>query len=48
MGLLQKSSVIHDFREDVDLQRHFWPREFFGKEKYGFKEMKDLYEPAAL
>jgi farnesyl-diphosphate farnesyltransferase len=49
MGLLlQKTNIIRDFREDVDQQRYFWPREIWGKEEYGFKEMKDLYEPAAL
>ena len=48
MGLLQKTNIIHDFREDVDEQRHFWPREIFGKEAYGFKEIRGLREPAAL
>jgi len=49
MGLLlQKTNIIRDFREDVDQQRYFWPREIWGKEEYGFKEMKDLYDPAAL
>ena len=47
MGLLlHKTHVIRDFREDVDQQRYFWPREIWGK--YGFRDMKDLYEPAAL
>ena len=49
MGFLfQKPNIIWDFHEDVDQQRYFWPREIWGKEEYGFKEMKDLYEPAAL
>jgi len=46
--LLQKTNIIRDFREDVDQQRYFWPREIWWKEEYGFKEMKDLYDPAAL
>ena len=51
MGLfLQKTNIIRDFREDVDQQRFFWPREIWGDEKYGaavgrlaFKEMKEMY-----
>jgi len=46
--LLQKTNIIRDFREDVDQQRYFWPREIWWKEEYGFKEMKELYDPAAL
>ncbi|EGN96959.1 hypothetical protein SERLA73DRAFT_11603, partial [Serpula lacrymans var. lacrymans S7.3] len=43
MGLLlQKTNIIRDFREDVDDRRFFWPRELWAK--YGFEEMKDLYE----
>ncbi|KIJ65348.1 hypothetical protein HYDPIDRAFT_152079 [Hydnomerulius pinastri MD-312] len=43
MGLmLQKTNIIRDFREDVDEQRFFWPKEIWGK--YGFEEMKDLHE----
>lgn len=53
MGLfLQKTNIIRDFREDVDQQRFFWPREIWGNEKYGaavgrpaFKEMKEMYLP---
>ena len=49
MGLLfQKPNIIWDFREDVNQQRYFWPRDILGKELYGLKEMKDLNEPAAL
>jgi len=44
MGLLlQKTNIIRDYREDTDEQRFFWPREIWGK--YGFKEMKEMYEP---
>ena len=43
-----KIDIIHDVREDVDQQRYFWPREIFGKEAYGFKEIKDIYVPGAL
>jgi len=43
MGLLlQKTNIIRDFREDVEEQRFFWPKEIWAK--YGFEEMKDLYE----
>lgn len=54
MGLfLQKTNIIRDFREDVDDQRYFWPREIWGQEKFGkacggrpgFKEMKEMYQP---
>ena len=41
MGLLlQKTNIIRDYREDVEQQRHFWPREIWGK--HGFKEMRDM------
>lgn len=44
MGLLlQKTNIIRDYREDVDQQRYFWPREIWGKKEYGFVEMKDMY-----
>ncbi|KAJ2925058.1 hypothetical protein H1R20_g12030, partial [Candolleomyces eurysporus] len=44
MGLLlQKTNIIRDYREDTEEQRYFWPREIWGK--YGFKEMKEMYEP---
>lgn len=44
MGLLlQKTNIIRDYREDTDEHRYFWPREIWGK--YGFKEMKEMYEP---
>ncbi|KAG2098291.1 squalene synthase [Suillus discolor] len=43
MGLLlQKTNIIRDFREDVEERRFFWPREIWAK--YGFTEMKDMYE----
>ncbi|KAF9497899.1 farnesyl-diphosphate farnesyltransferase [Pleurotus eryngii] len=41
--LLQKTNIIRDFREDVEQQRYFWPREIWGKKEYGFKEMKEMY-----
>jgi farnesyl-diphosphate farnesyltransferase len=44
MGLLlQKTNIIRDYREDVDEQRYFWPREIWGQEEYGFKEMREMY-----
>jgi farnesyl-diphosphate farnesyltransferase len=43
--LLQKTNIIRDFREDVDERRFFWPREIWGREEYGFREMKDMYLP---
>ena len=44
MGLLlQKTNIIRDFREDCDDKRYFWPREIWGKEEYGFKEMAEMY-----
>ncbi|KXN90347.1 Squalene synthase [Leucoagaricus sp. SymC.cos] len=47
MGLLlQKTNIIRDYREDTDEKRYFWPQEIWGK--YGFKEMKEMYEPASL
>lgn len=52
MGLfLQKTNIIRDYREDVEQQRFFWPREIWGREEYSvdghgpFKEMKEMYEP---
>ncbi|KAG6915095.1 hypothetical protein DXG01_013474 [Tephrocybe rancida] len=48
MGLLlQKTNIIRDYREDVDEQRYFWPREIWGRKEYGFSEMKELYAPHA-
>lgn len=48
MGLLlQKTNIIRDFREDVDQQRYFWPREIWGRKEYGFAEMKEMYAPEA-
>ncbi len=44
MGLLlQKTNIIRDYREDCDQQRFFWPREIWGKEEYGFKDMKEMF-----
>ena len=43
--LLQKTNIIRDFREDVDDRRFFWPREIWGRKEYGFREMKDMYQP---
>ena len=42
MDLLQKTNIIHGFREDVDQQRYSWLRGIFGKEEYGFKGKKGL------
>jgi farnesyl-diphosphate farnesyltransferase len=48
MGLLlQKTNIIRDYREDVDDSRFFWPREIWGDPKYGFTEMKDMYQPGS-
>ena len=45
MGLLlQKTNIIRDYREDTEEKRYFWPREIWGK--YGFSEMKEMWEPA--
>lgn len=52
MGLfLQKTNIIRDYREDVDVKRYFWPREIWGRSEYcvnsraPFKEMKEMYAP---
>jgi farnesyl-diphosphate farnesyltransferase len=52
MGLmLQKTNIIRDYREDVDVKRYFWPREIWGRAEYSvngrgpFKDMKEMYEP---
>lgn len=49
MGLLlQKTSIIRDFREDVDERRFFWPREIWGRAEYGlggFREMAEMHAP---
>lgn len=48
MGLLlQKTNIIRDYREDVDQQRYFWPREIWGRKEYGFSEMKEMYAEGA-
>ena len=41
---IQKTDIIGDYREDVDQQRYFWPREIWGREEYGFKEMTEMYK----
>ena len=41
---IQKSDIIGDYREDVDQQQYFWPREIWGREEYGFKEMTEMYK----
>jgi len=41
--LLQKTNIIRDYREDVDVQRCFWPREIWGQ--YGFTRMAELFAP---
>ena len=42
---LQKANIIRDYREDTNSHRYFWPREIWGK--FGFKDMKDMYQPEA-
>jgi farnesyl-diphosphate farnesyltransferase len=42
--LLQKTNIIRDFREDVDQQRYFWPREIWGRKEYGFEEMMEMHQ----
>ncbi|KAF7378183.1 Squalene synthase [Mycena sanguinolenta] len=45
MGLLfQKTNIIRDFAEDADQGRFFWPREIWGKDKYGggFARAEDM------
>ena len=43
MGLLlQKTNIIRDYREDVEQQRYFWPREIWGRPEYGFSEMQEM------
>jgi farnesyl-diphosphate farnesyltransferase len=41
---LQKTNILRDFREDVDLTRYFWPKEIWGA--HGFKDLGDLRDPA--
>ena len=48
MGLVQTTNLIQNFREDVDQQPYLWALEIFGKEEYGFTEIMDVDEPAAL
>ncbi|EJD41437.1 farnesyl-diphosphate farnesyltransferase [Auricularia subglabra TFB-10046 SS5] len=41
MGLmLQKTNILRDYREDVDDNRYFWPREFWARQ--GFAHQGDL------
>lgn len=43
MGLLlQKTNIIRDIREDVDLGRLFWPKEIWGSKRFGFNEMREM------
>lgn len=47
MGLmLQKTNILRDYREDVEDQRHFWPRTFWAK--HGFKHQGDLRTDASV
>ena len=39
---IQKSDIVRDFREDVDQKRYFWPREFWGREECGFREITEM------
>lgn len=41
--LLQKTNVLRDYREDVDSNRLFWPREIWAR--YGFKDPREMYDP---
>lgn len=44
MGLLlQKTNILRDYREDVNNNRLFWPREIW--QRYGFKEPREMYGP---
>ncbi|KAJ7093059.1 farnesyl-diphosphate farnesyltransferase [Mycena epipterygia] len=50
MGLLlQKTNITRDFREDVDEQRYFWPREIWAGPRYGgaFGCMEEMCAPPA-
>lgn len=38
-----KRDTIGDYREDMDQQRCMRPREIWGREKYGFKDMKEMH-----
>ena len=47
LGLfLQKTNIIRDYREDVEEKRYFWPKEIWAQDRFGFKEMKDMYDPS--
>lgn len=43
-SLLQKTNIMRDFREDVNENRLFWPREVWVR--YGFDHPREMYEPA--
>ncbi|KAJ6614123.1 squalene synthase [Mycena sp. CBHHK59/15] len=45
--LLQKTNITRDFREDVDEERYFWPREIWADPKYGggFTRMEEMCAP---
>lgn len=42
--LLQKTNILRDFREDVDQNRLFWPKEIWSR--YGFQHPREMYEPS--
>lgn len=43
MGLLlQKTNIIRDIREDVDIGRLFWPKEIWGSKRFGFNEQREM------
>lgn len=45
MGLiLQKTNILRDFREDVEQNRLFWPREIWSR--YGFQHPREMCEPS--
>ncbi|KAF8521620.1 farnesyl-diphosphate farnesyltransferase [Hysterangium stoloniferum] len=41
--LLQKTNILRDYREDVDTNRLFWPRELWAR--YGFAHPQELHDP---
>ncbi|KAF8584247.1 farnesyl-diphosphate farnesyltransferase [Ramaria rubella] len=44
MGLLlQKTNILRDYREDVEQNRLFWPKEVWSR--YGFVHPREMYKP---
>ncbi|CCM03431.1 uncharacterized protein FIBRA_05564 [Fibroporia radiculosa] len=52
MGLfLQKIDIIRDYREDIEEDRFYWPKEIWGRQVYGkavgrpaFNKMEEMYQ----